>query len=53
MGLSIEAVVYLLHINFTGVHLGLLKLMFNGTRAEMMVGLKMRTVAGTHTVFSA
>jgi hypothetical protein len=35
VGLSIEANVYLLHIlNLIGVHLCLLKLMFNGTRGS-------------------
>lgn len=52
MGLNIEALVYLLNINFIGVHFSLLKLMFNGTRGKMLLGL-MWTVACTDCLSSA
>jgi hypothetical protein len=45
--------VYLLHTNFIKVHFSLLKLMYNGTRGQMSLGLKIWAVACTDSVSSA
>jgi len=51
--LSLEAIVYLLHINFIGVHFIVSKLMFNGTRGKVSVGLEVCTVACIDSFTSA
>ena len=53
MVFSLEAIVYLLRIDFIGVHFSLLNLMFNDTSGKMSLGLKMCTVACTDSFTSA